>query len=193
MNVTQVIMLVYANWFWIAGVSSEHFQQSSNFRPVVFLLSRIPSDSFQGVSIFFGGVSTLGAVSWSSGFIFYFEDLFAFIQGSIKLLSLAAKEELLDYINTHSEDSLIDLLTYHSKIQPSGSISACLKDITYTYLFTESEAQQARSVIRLDRPLTDIWNEKRVTERVESMANLLKDLQSADDEGEEELNINTFH
>ena len=179
-NLTQVLVFVYASWFWIAGLSSEHFQQDSGCETTVFLFARVSASASRGVSIFFAIFSVLFAVNWSVECALCYEDIFAFIKGHTAPLSPAVKLELLEHINTHCRDSLILLIDDPGL--SSRSPSARLENMNYAYLVIKSEARETRTIVRLDRPLTDMNSKKKVQERIETMATFKRGLNSDDEE-----------
>ena len=185
LNGTYAVVFGYASWFWITGAESEHFQQSSECGTVMFLFARIPKEAFRGISTFFAVLSVANTVSWFSTLFFYYENVLAFTKANIMPLSPAAKKELLEHINMHCHESLASLLVHDSEL-PSRYPSARLEDLTHTYLAIRSEAQKPRSIIRLDRPLTNMNDKRKVQDRIEKMAKFVTILQSDDDDEEEE-------
>ena len=167
LNVTYLAVSVYAGWFWIAGADRGHFQQTSGCGNVMFLFARIPGGAFRHLSVFFALISVYSSISWSIGLLSYYEDLLALIKGKIVPLSPTAKDELLRHINSHCPESL-NFLVVHDLELSSSSISpkAYLENITYTSLTIRSEVQEARSIIRLDRPLIDMKDKEKVQKRI---------------------------
>ena len=112
-----------------------------------FCLPGFREEPFRGVSIFFAVLSVLLTASWFSALFTYGEDLFVFANANLMPLSPVAEKELLKHVNTHCHESLVFLLSQHFGLLRSGSSSACLKDMTYTYLAIGSQAREPRSLV----------------------------------------------
>lgn len=178
---TNLVALVYAAWFWIAGESGDYFQQRPECETSIFLFSKIPQGSFRGVSIFFGVLAVHLALSSLIELVsIAYTGFGTFLR---KPLDTASKHELLEYVNTECHGFLVDLLEVYGWKYPNSSMIR-LVDIEPKYLVVRSKPQEPPEIIPLEGPLPDLRDKAKIKKYLEgiSIVNHSDKLEEADDD-----------